>query len=152
MNDYIITNLKDREDGFDLLLDFNKRINLYNCEEEMVKTINKFLELGNPIGIVCDGKLIAYYNLYCNNKDTLEAYFGNLYVLNEYRRNGLAKKLVISAVEFAKSTGFVRIILHVSKDNVAARKLYEGLSFVYTGNTKIIGIEDCYEMSYELGV
>ena len=144
--DYQVQNLKNVDNAYDLLLDFNKRIKLYPTEEEMKKTIEKFLELGNPIGIIDKGKLIAYYNLYCNNFETLQAYFGNLYVLSEYRRQGIAKKLVLSSIDFAKKRGFKTVLLHVAKDNKPAISLYESLNFKYTGNTKLLGIEDCYEM------
>ena len=62
------------DNALDLLMDFNREIKIYKTEEEMKQTSEKFLKLGNPIGIVQDGKLIAYFNLYCNNYETLEAY------------------------------------------------------------------------------
>lgn len=139
------------ENAYELLLEFNKTIQLYKTEEEMANTINKFLKLGNLFGIIHNNKLIAYYNLYCNNMDTLEAFFGNLYVLSDYRRKGLAESLVLSAIKFAESKHYKRVMLHVAKDNYAANNLYKKLGFEYTGNTKLLGSEDCFEMSYELG-
>jgi ribosomal protein S18 acetylase RimI-like enzyme len=151
-NDYgPIINLKEESKAFDLLMEFNRKIKIYSTEEEMVKTISKFLELGNPIGIVYHNELIAYYNLYCNNTETLDAYFGNLYVLEEYRRRGIAKRLVLSAVEFVQKRNYKRILLHVADDNLPAIKLYESLGFCYTGKKKMLGTEECFEMCYELG-
>lgn len=141
-----IVYLKELDDSFHLLMDFNKKIKIYKTEDEMAQTINKFLDLGNPIGIVENNTLIAYFNLYCNNFDTLEAYFGNLYVLEEYRKQGLAKKLVFESFDFAKKNGFKTILLHVAKDNVPAIKLYESCGFEYTGASKLLGEEDTYEM------
>lgn len=141
-----IVEIKDFENAYDLMMNFNREIAIYKTEDEMKETVEKFLKLGNPIGIIKDGRLIAYFNLYCNNMETLEAYFGNLYVLNEFRRQGIAKRLVQNAFEFAKDRGFKKIMLHVADDNISAIKLYEGLGFEYTGNTKIIGEENTLEM------
>lgn len=141
-----IVQLKDFENAFDLLMNFNREIAIYKNEAAMKETVDKFLRLGNPIGIIRDDKLIAYFNLYCNNTETLEAYFGNLYVLKELRRQGIAKRLVENSFEFAKDKGFKKIILHVADDNYSAIKLYEGLGFEYTGNTKVIGDENTLEM------
>ena len=141
-----IIELKELDNALDLLMDFNREIKIYKTEEEMKKTSEKFLKLGNPIGIVQEGKLIAYFNLYCNNYETLEAYFGNLYVLKEYRKQGLSKKLVYYSFDFAKEKGFKKVMLNVAKDNVPAIKLYEGCGFEYTGESKIMGDEDTHIM------
>lgn len=141
-----ITELKELVNSHDLLMDFNREIKIYKTEEEMKQTVDKFLDLGNPIGIVDNNKLIAYFNLYCNNFETLEAYFGNLYVLNQYRKQGIAKKLVYFSFDFAKEKGFKKIMLHVAKDNTPAIKLYETCGFEYTGVEKHMGNEDTYEM------
>lgn len=149
--DFNIFHLKELKNGFELLLDFNKKIKIYSTESEMVKTIKKFLEHGNPIGVIYKGKLIAYFNLYCNNLDSLESYFGNLYVLKDFRRHGIAKKLVVEAINYAKSMRFRSVVLHVSENNIAAKKLYEGIGFKYTGERKLLGSENCDKMIFELG-
>ena len=131
-----IIELKELDNALDLLMDFNREIKIYKTEEEMKQTSEKFLKLGNPIGIVQEGKLIAYFNLYCNN----------LYVLKEYRKQGLAKKLVYYSFDFAKEKGFKKVMLNVAKDNVPAIKLYEGCGFEYTGESKIMGDEDTHIM------
>ena len=88
-----IIELKELDNALDLLMDFNREIKIYKTEEEMKQTSEKFLKLGNPIGIVQEGKLIAYFNLYCNNYETLEAYFGNLYVLKSIENRAWLKSL-----------------------------------------------------------
>lgn len=139
-------NLKEIDGSFDLLMKFNKEIKIYDTEEKMRTTIEKFFELGNPIGIIKDGEVIAYFNLYCNNTETLEAYLGNLYVLEKYRRQGIARALVNEAFQFTQNRGFEKVVLHVGKDNIPAIKLYEECGFKKTGATKIIANEDTYEM------
>ena len=53
-----IIELKELDNALDLLMDFNREIKIYKTEEEMKQTSEKFLKLGNPIGIVQEGKLI----------------------------------------------------------------------------------------------
>ena len=47
-----------------------------------------------------------------------------MYVLNEFRRLGLAQKLLDIAIDFAKSVGYSRMVLDSSKILYAARALY----------------------------
>ena len=54
-----IIELKELDNALDLLMDFNREIKIYKTEEEMKQTSEKFLKLGNPIGIVQEGKLIV---------------------------------------------------------------------------------------------
>ena len=53
-----IIELKELDNALDLLMDFNREIKIYKTEEEMKQTSEKFLKLGNPIGIVQEGKLL----------------------------------------------------------------------------------------------
>ncbi len=56
----------------------------------------------------------------------LEAYMHNVYVLPEQRMRGLAKRLVNTALDYARDEGIRRIRLFTSDD---ARWLYEHLGF-----------------------
>jgi ribosomal protein S18 acetylase RimI-like enzyme len=53
-----------------------------------------------------------------------------MYVLNEFRRLGLAQKLLDIAIDFAKSVGYSRMVLDSSKTLYAARALYLKKGFV----------------------
>lgn len=64
----------------------------------------------------------------------------DLYVLEKYRRNGIASKLIKHAVQFANSTGAASISLQTGKDNFDAQRLYEKLNFV----------KDNYFLSYSI--
>jgi len=57
----------------------------------------------------------------------IEAYMHNVYTLPDQRMRGLAKRLVLTALEFAKAEGIRRVRLFTSDD---ARWLYENLGFV----------------------
>lgn len=52
-----------------------------------------------------------------------------VYILPEFRGQGLGKILMQKFLEFAKASGAVRIDLLTDKDNPAALRLYESLGF-----------------------
>lgn len=124
---------------------FNQKISVANLTA-LENSIDKFLEYGNIVGIIINKELVAMLNLYCNNYDTKEAYICNVYVLNEYRRNGFAKKMLNYAYSICENNEFEKIMLHVAEDNVKAINLYLSEKFCFTGNKKIIGEETTLEM------
>jgi GNAT superfamily N-acetyltransferase len=58
-------------------------------------------------------------------------WIGNVAVLPEYRRQGIARKLVEAAVQLARSHDADPIILDVISGNTPAYKLYESIGFVH---------------------
>jgi len=56
-----------------------------------------------------------------------------VYVRERFHRRGVAHALMQSAMEHLAKTQAKNVTLHVSADNVAARKLYEGFGFVVCG-------------------
>ncbi|QHQ61890.1 GNAT family N-acetyltransferase [Anaerocolumna sedimenticola] len=71
---------------------------------------------------------VTFYTLppndWCPNGKT--AYIGNIYTLPEYRRNGIASKLLSLTVDEAKKTGCERIQLHGTD---MGRPIYEKYGF-----------------------
>ena len=63
-----IIELKELDNALDLLMDFNREIKIYKTEEEMKQTSEKFLKLGNPIGIVQEGKACLLFFWFCKGK------------------------------------------------------------------------------------
>lgn len=53
-----------------------------------------------------------------------------LYVDPEVRGHGIGRKLVNAAVEFARSAGYVDVVLWTNPSLIAARKIYEDSGFV----------------------
>jgi ribosomal protein S18 acetylase RimI-like enzyme len=53
----------------------------------------------------------------------------DLWVSPEYRKQGLAKRLMNKAIEIGKSAGKNRVALTVARSNEGAKKLYETLGF-----------------------
>ncbi len=60
----------------------------------------------------------------------------NLYVVPEYRRQGLGKTFIDKAEGFTEKEGLKKIALHVIEWNTAARKLYEssGYELIHSHN------------------
>jgi ribosomal-protein-alanine N-acetyltransferase len=58
-----------------------------------------------------------------------EMHILNLAVAPEFRRQGIARKLVLSALSHARSKGARRAFLEVRASNTAAQKLYSSLGF-----------------------
>ena len=87
--------------------------------------------LVSPIGFglvaTVDGKFAAYGGIMCVAD---EAQILNVATLPEYRRQGLARKILSGLYEEAKSRGAVTATLEVRESNNAARALYlsEGFS------------------------
>ncbi len=58
----------------------------------------------------------------------------NVYTEPEFRRQGLARRLMDTAVEWCRAQGFVTISLHAS---VFGRPLYEDMGFVQTNEMRL---------------
>ena len=68
---------------------------------------------------------------------------GNVAVLPEYRRRGIARRLVEASVTYARERGAASIVLDVIAGNEPAYRLYESLGFVH--------LDDRYELAYTPG-
>jgi ribosomal protein S18 acetylase RimI-like enzyme len=95
------------------------------------------------IAEAAQSKIVAFTQLYptFSSISAKSSWILNdLYVIEKYRRNRIASKLVKHAVEFANSTCATSISLQTGKDNLAAQSLYEQLNFV----------KDDYFLSYSI--
>jgi GNAT superfamily N-acetyltransferase len=61
------------------------------------------------------------YDLECRHATIL-----NVYTHKEYRRRGIARRIMQTMIDWCKGQGFARVALHASKDG---RHLYESLGF-----------------------
>lgn len=75
-------------------------------------------------------KIIGYCGAY---KSFDEGHITNLAVVEEYRRQGVAKKLLSSMFETLKNDGIVNVTLEVRKSNQAAIDLYTSFGFKTVG-------------------
>ncbi|XP_042379317.1 uncharacterized protein LOC121971884 isoform X2 [Zingiber officinale] len=70
----------------------------------------------------------AFSNIYGLDQ-TRYVYVANLCVAKNARREGIATNLLSLAVDAAKLHGINQIYVHVNKDNIAARRLYDQIGF-----------------------
>lgn len=130
-----LTVINKFQNAFSLMYDFYHNIGTDKTEENLKNSINKFIAYGDVIAVIDKDQMAAMLNLYCNNKETLEAYICDVYVCDEYRRKGLAKQMMLRAIEICRERNFKGIRLHVANDNIPAISLYKALGFVNTENT-----------------
>lgn len=65
-----------------------------------------------------------------------EGYVEHLAVRSDCRGQGVGRKLMLHAQQYAKQAGFRTCALHVSKNNPAAIALYESLGFIKVGEER----------------
>ncbi len=73
-------------------------------------------------------KAIASASLKPVDKTTGE--IARVYTDEKYRGKGVAKILINKVIEFAKKSGYKRLVLDTWKNSVSARKLYEKMGFI----------------------
>lgn len=86
---------------------------------------------------LCNGRFVGWISLMYTPKIARQRwrkgvlYIDELWVAPEYRRQGIALKLMEKAFECREKTGAVEVRVYVGDDNIPARKLYEksGLHF-----------------------
>jgi len=89
------------------------------------------------LGAFIDGRLIGVVMLALiarrSTKQRHKTEIWSVYIAPEHRGKGLAKALMLTAIEEAKRLGFMAIVLTVAEGNNDALKLYEKLGFVHFG-------------------
>lgn len=85
-----------------------------------------------------DGKPVGMVNLSPKGLNQFTWVIGNVAVLPEYRRRGIARKLVTAAIDMAQVKQVNTVTLEVISDNHPAVKLYESLGFqIYGGEVQM---------------
>jgi ribosomal-protein-alanine N-acetyltransferase len=110
--------------------------------------------VSNPMVALLDGpvRTIAGFIVFWLVKD--EMHILNLAVAPAYRRQGIARKLVRTAVRLAFRKGAERAFLEVRASNAAAQKLYSRLGFAGTSMRREYydsPVEDAVVMTLERG-
>ncbi len=97
-------------------------------------------------------RMVAGYIVYWTVED--EMHILNLAVALPFRRQGIARKLVLDAVKRAYARGARRAFLEVRMSNVAAKKLYSSLGFTGSSVRRDYydsPVEDAVVMTLERG-
>lgn len=87
-----------------------------------------------------DGQVVGLVNV-LRRGSTDQWTIGNVAVLPEYRRRGIARKLVEACIDFAKERGAKTINLDVVAGNVPAYELYKKLGFEQYSGSKELFLE-----------
>lgn len=74
-----------------------------------------------------NSRLVGLVVLYCNNEKERISYISLVGVHKDYRRKGIAKKLLIEAISYAQKMNF--LVLGIHSNNPAAINLYSSLGF-----------------------
>jgi ribosomal protein S18 acetylase RimI-like enzyme len=106
-------------------------------DEKVKQLIEPLLQKGSYYSLATEGDNLMGWILIGTSKDQLtETMYGfiyELFVLEEFRGNGISKQLMETSIEHLKQDGFSEVRLSVYAGNQAI-KLYEKLGF----NNKII--------------
>jgi len=93
----------------------------------------KMLTAPNAFGVVClDGDTVAAYGGMICVLD--EGQITNIATLPDFRRRGLARRVLCKMLDEAKSRGLSFVTLEVRESNTAAIELYSGLGFCALGS------------------
>ena len=137
MSDHIILKKATSNDAdkigevFDLYRQFYKKVSdVELCKKYIKERLDNneadifFLENNND----CIG-LVQLYTTFDSLELSKKIVLYDLYVKSEFRTQGLGKKLMSAALEFAKKNKISGIELSTEKNNTTAQSLYEGLGY-----------------------
>ena len=132
----IIRANKNHIEGLSFL--FNLYRQFYKYEKNLndsQKYIHQRIINNESIIFICtkNDKILGFVQLYetfdsLNLDKKLILY--DLYVLEKYRKLGIARKLMNKSKDFAINNNFSRIELSTAKDNYNSQKLYESLDYI----------------------
>jgi ribosomal protein S18 acetylase RimI-like enzyme len=122
--------LKDIDEDFSPCL--SSKVDL----EEFVEKIQNYAELIVDETVILRGLVV----LYCNDFSNYKAYISLVGIRREFRGMGIARRLMIEAIQKAKDNGMKIIGIH--SNNVIALNLYKSLGFV----TKEFGEREYLEL------
>jgi ribosomal protein S18 acetylase RimI-like enzyme len=76
-----------------------------------------------------NGKIVGNLSISRDHKQPDRLYISNVGVMNQYRRQGIARTLVQSAIDYAREQQAKMLCLNVRPNNAGAIKLYADLGF-----------------------
>lgn len=82
-----------------------------------------------------DGSLVGWVNFIQNPDDPLNWYLGDLAVKSDFRRNGIARRLLNRGLDIIryKSSGGEYVFSNIERSNTPSLELHKSLSFIDTG-------------------
>lgn len=133
----------DKSILFNFLKSIDKDFNPHLSEKvDLKEYIDKILEKAYLIHYNHDGNLIGLLVLYCNDFENKKAYIPLVGVLDGFRGNGVARKMMLECLSYVNLKGFKIIGIH--SNNPIAIDLYRRLGF------RIINIDSNKRVYMEL--
>lgn len=112
--------------------------------DELIPIFQRMVSSGEYVGwlaIAEDGTVVAGAGVQLRmllprpeTAVTREALVVNVYVQPAYRRNGLARRLMVAILDWCRKQGIERVVLHAS---IMGRPLYESLGFTATNEMSL---------------
>jgi len=96
---------------------------LYNNESVI------FAALDNQDGKIMPAGFTQLYPLYSSVRAKKNWILNDLYVEANYRKQGIGRRLIEAAMNFAKEAGATFVQLETMPDNTTAQRLYESIGF-----------------------
>ena len=109
-----------RHEAFDFHLELNKR------------NVDLVIILKDDGISTSESPLVAAYSVFVHSKPGNLVMLHKICVLEDFRRQGIAKKILATQTEKYTSRGFSKIQLWVDEQNMPARSLYESAGFQET--------------------
>src|SRR3954454_13931874 len=88
-----------------------------------------FAAVDNQNGETIPAGFTQLYPLYSSVQAKKNWILNDLYVEADYRKQGVGRKLIEAAIQFAKGEGATYIQLETMPDNITAQRLYESIGF-----------------------
>lgn len=98
--------------------------------------------LPNPGFLVYEDSRILGYAIISSSEDRREAHLLSIAVHKDFRRQGIASRLLEWCVDLAKLYRFNKMVLEVREKNESARFFYASKGFVVEGKTEGYYIDD----------
>ncbi len=92
--------------------------------------------LSNPGFLVYDDGKVLGYIIVGSSEDKRKAHLQSIAVQKNYRRQGIASKLMDWCIDLLRLYGFERIVLEVREKNIPARYFYLSKGFSIDGITE----------------
>lgn len=117
--------------------DLSARLFTDRTSEEMDRACHEFLTTKKEIGFLyrLNNIAVGYMNLsirndYVNGTDTSPvAFVEAVYILPEYRRQGIAKELIAYAEKFAKDNGMKQLASDCPIENTVSERFHKSCGF-----------------------
>ncbi len=79
----------------------------------------------------CDEKKTVIAALYCvqNDQNSLKWYYGDLFVMPSYQRQGIARKTIAFTIEYLSARNATSLVTYVEPTNQASLALQKSLGF-----------------------